>query len=40
LELLSSGPPDRHCSLSGAPSVSALTMARTVAHLMPSADDR
>jgi hypothetical protein len=40
LELLSSGPPDRHCSLSGAPSGSALTLARTVAHLMPSADDR
>jgi hypothetical protein len=40
LELLSSRPPDRHCSLSGAPSVSALTLARTVAHLMPSADDR
>jgi hypothetical protein len=32
--------PDRHCSLSGAPSSSALTLARTVAHLMPSADDR
>jgi hypothetical protein len=40
LELLSSGPPDRHCSVSGAPSDSALTLARTVAHLMPSADDR
>ena len=40
LELLSSGPPDRHCSLSDAPSGSALTLARTVAHLMPSADDR
>jgi hypothetical protein len=26
--------------LSGAPSGSALTLARTVAHLMPSADDR
>ena len=39
LELLSSGPPDRHCSVSGAPSGSALTLARTVAHLMPSADD-
>jgi hypothetical protein len=32
LELLSSGPPDSHCSLSGAPSGSALTSARTVAH--------
>jgi hypothetical protein len=40
LELLSSGPPDRHCSVSGAPSGSVLTLARTVAHLMPSADDR
>jgi hypothetical protein len=29
-----------HCSLSGAPSGSALTLARTVAHLMPSVDDR
>jgi hypothetical protein len=36
----SGGAPDRHCSLSGAPSASALTLARTVAHLMPSADDR
>jgi hypothetical protein len=36
----SGGAPDRHCSLSGAPSSSALTLARTVAHLMPSADDR
>jgi hypothetical protein len=36
----SGGVPDRHCSLSGAPSGSALTLARTVAHLMPSADDR
>jgi hypothetical protein len=36
----SGGAPDRHCSLSGAPSGSALTLARTVAHLMPSADDR
>jgi hypothetical protein len=26
--------------VSGAPSGSALTLARTVAHLMPSADDR
>jgi hypothetical protein len=32
LELLSSGPPDNHCSLFGAPSASALTSARTVAH--------
>jgi hypothetical protein len=40
LELLSSGPPDRHCLVSGAPSASALTLAHTVAHLMPSADDR
>jgi hypothetical protein len=29
-----------HCSLFGAPSSSALTLSRTVAHLMPSADDR
>jgi hypothetical protein len=36
----SGGAPDRHCSLSGAPSVSALTLARTVAHSMRSADDR
>jgi hypothetical protein len=36
----SGGAPDRHRSLSGAPSGSALTLARTVAHLMPSADDR
>jgi hypothetical protein len=36
----SGGAPDRHCSLSGAPSGSALTLARTVSHLMPSADDR
>jgi hypothetical protein len=36
----SGGAPDRRCSLSGAPSGSALTLARTVAHLMPSADDR
>jgi hypothetical protein len=34
------GAPDGHCSLSGAPSVSALTLARTVAHSMRSADDR
>jgi hypothetical protein len=40
LELLSSRPPDMHCSVSGAPSASALTLARTIAHLMPSADDR
>jgi hypothetical protein len=39
LELLSSGPPDRSCRLSGAPSGACLTFARTVAHLMPSADD-
>jgi hypothetical protein len=36
----SGGAPDMHCSLSGAPSGSALTLAHTVAHLMPSADDR
>jgi hypothetical protein len=35
----SGGAPDRHCSLSGAPPVSALTLARTVAHSMRSADD-
>jgi hypothetical protein len=35
----SGGTPDRHCSVSGAPSGSALTLARTVAHLMPSVDD-
>jgi hypothetical protein len=35
----SGGAPDRQCSLSGAPSVSALTLARTVAHSMCSADD-
>jgi hypothetical protein len=35
----SGGAPDRHCSLFGAPSGSALTLARIVAHLMPSADD-
>jgi hypothetical protein len=40
LELLSSRPPERHCSLTGAPSGSALTLARIVAHLMHSADDR
>jgi hypothetical protein len=40
LELLSSGPPDRSCRLSGAPSARALTSARTVAHLMSSAVDR
>jgi hypothetical protein len=32
LELLSSGPPDSHCTLSGAPSGATLTLARTVAH--------
>jgi hypothetical protein len=31
---LSSGAPDRSCRLSGAPPVRALTLARTVAHLM------
>jgi hypothetical protein len=36
----SGGAPDRHCSVSSAPSGSGLTLARTVAHLMPSADDR
>jgi hypothetical protein len=36
----SGGAPDRYYSLSGAPSVSALTLARTVAHSMRSADDR
>jgi hypothetical protein len=36
----SSGAPDMHCSLSGAPPVPALTLARTVAHLMRSVDDR
>jgi hypothetical protein len=36
----SGGAPNRHCSLSGAPSVSALTLARTVAHLIRSVDDR
>jgi hypothetical protein len=36
----SGGAPDSHCSLSGAPSGAALTSARTVAHLMFSADDR
>jgi hypothetical protein len=34
LELLSSGPPDRSCRLSGAPSGACLTSARSVAHLM------
>jgi hypothetical protein len=34
LELLSSGPPDRSCRLSGAPSGAALTLAHTVAHSM------
>jgi hypothetical protein len=36
----SGGAPDRHCSVSGAPPGSALTLARTVAHSMRSADDR
>ena len=36
----SGGAPDRSCRLSGAPSGVCLTSARTVAHLMPSADDR
>jgi hypothetical protein len=36
----SGGASDRYCSLSGVPSVSALTLARTVAHSMRSADDR
>jgi hypothetical protein len=36
----SGGAPDRYCSLSGAPSGSALTLARTIAHLMHYADDR
>jgi hypothetical protein len=36
----SGGAPDRSCRLSGAPSGAALTLARTVAHLMPSANDR
>jgi hypothetical protein len=31
----SGGAPDNHCSLSGAPSGSALTSARTVAHELP-----
>jgi hypothetical protein len=35
LELLSSGPPDRSCRLSGAPSGACLTSTRTVAYLMP-----
>jgi hypothetical protein len=35
----SGGALDRHCALSGAPSGFVLTLARTVAHLMPSADD-
>jgi hypothetical protein len=35
----SGGAPDMYCLLSDAPSGSALTLARTVAHLMPSADD-
>jgi hypothetical protein len=36
----SGGAPDRHCSVSGAPSGPALTLARNVAHSMRSADDR
>jgi hypothetical protein len=36
----SGGAPDMSCRLSGAPFGSALTLARTVAHLMHSADDR
>jgi hypothetical protein len=32
LELLTAGPPDSHCSLSGAPSGAALTSARAGAH--------
>jgi hypothetical protein len=36
----SGGAPDSHCSLSGAPFGAALTSARSVAHLMFSADDR
>jgi hypothetical protein len=36
----SGGAPGRHCSVSRAPSASALTLPHTVAHLMPSADDR
>jgi hypothetical protein len=32
LELLTTGPPDSHYSLSGAPSAPALTSARAVAH--------
>jgi hypothetical protein len=31
---LSGGAPDRSCRLSGAPSARALTLARTIAHLM------
>jgi hypothetical protein len=33
LELLTTGPPDSHCSLSGAPSTPALTSARAVRAL-------
>jgi hypothetical protein len=36
----SGGAPDSHCLLSGAPSGSALTSTRTVAHELLSADDR
>jgi hypothetical protein len=39
LELLTTGPPDSHYSLSGAPSARALTSARAVAHCSV-ADDR
>jgi hypothetical protein len=35
----SGGAPDRHCLVFGAPSGSALILARTVAHSMRSADD-
>jgi hypothetical protein len=31
---LSGGAPDRHCRVSGAPPARALTLARTVTHLM------
>jgi hypothetical protein len=36
----SGGAPDSHYSLSGAPSGSAMTFARTVTHLLFVADDR
>jgi hypothetical protein len=35
----SGGAPDKHCSVSNAPSGSALTLARTIAHSMCSVDD-